>query len=86
MSRLSIALFLLFAVSLRGTALSARAAEGNTTSDKQESFVNVEGGTLFYQECGSGPFAVILIHDGIADSAVWDEVWPEFCKHFHTVR
>lgn len=31
MSRLSIALFLLFAVSLRGTALSALAAEDNTT-------------------------------------------------------
>ena len=86
MSRLSVAVFLLFAVSLRGTALSALAAEGNTPSNKQESFVNVEGGTLYYQECGSGPFAVILIHDGIADSAVWDEAWPEFCRHFHTVR
>ena len=31
MSRLSIALFLLFAVSLRGVAFSAPAAEGNTT-------------------------------------------------------
>ena len=32
------------------------------------------------------PDAVVLIHDGIAHSAVWDAVWPAFCKEFHTVR
>jgi 3-oxoadipate enol-lactonase len=28
----------------------------------------------------------VLIHDGVVDSAVWNDVWPEFCQHFHTVR
>jgi 3-oxoadipate enol-lactonase len=49
-------------------------------------FVEVEAGKLFYEECGTGPDAVILIHDGIAHSAVWDDVWPTFCKRFHTIR
>jgi pimeloyl-ACP methyl ester carboxylesterase len=49
-------------------------------------FVDVEGGKLYYEECGTGAEAVILIHDGIAHSAVWDDVWPDFCKHFHTIR
>jgi len=49
-------------------------------------FVDVEAGKLYYEECGTGPDAVILIHDGIAHSAVWDEVWPTFCKRFHTIR
>jgi 3-oxoadipate enol-lactonase len=49
-------------------------------------FVEVEAGKLYYEECGTGPDAVILIHDGIAHSAVWDDVWPTFCKKFHTIR
>jgi pimeloyl-ACP methyl ester carboxylesterase len=52
----------------------------------QGTFVAVEGGKLYYEDCGIGPDAVILIHDGIAHSAVWDDVWPAFCKRFHTVR
>jgi pimeloyl-ACP methyl ester carboxylesterase len=50
------------------------------------SFVEVEGSKLYYEECGTGAQAVVLIHDGIAHSAVWDGVWPVFCKHFHTIR
>lgn len=49
-------------------------------------FVEVEGSKLYYEECGIGPEAVVLIHDGIAHSAVWDDVWPDFCKHFHAIR
>jgi 3-oxoadipate enol-lactonase len=49
-------------------------------------FVEVENGKIYYEECGTGPDAVVLIHDGIAHSAVWDGVWPAFCKQFHTVR
>lgn len=49
-------------------------------------FVEVEAGKFYYEECGTGPDAVILIHDGIAHSAVWDDVWPIFCKKFHTIR
>jgi pimeloyl-ACP methyl ester carboxylesterase len=50
------------------------------------SFVDVEAGKLYYEECGTGLDAVILIHDGIAHSAVWDDIWPAFCKRFHTIR
>ena len=50
------------------------------------SFVEVQGGKLYYEECGSGARTVLLIHDGIAHSAVWDDVWPALCKKFHTVR
>ncbi|HEY6268342.1 MAG TPA: alpha/beta hydrolase [Candidatus Acidoferrum sp.] len=48
--------------------------------------MEVEAGKFYYEECGTGPDAVILIHDGIAHSAVWDDVWPIFCKKFHTIR
>ena len=49
-------------------------------------FVDVEAGKVYYEECGTGPEAVILIHDGLAHSAVWDDVWPTFCKRFHAIR
>lgn len=49
-------------------------------------FLDVEGSKIYYDECGTGADAVILIHDGIAHSAVWDAVWPAFCTQFHTVR
>ena len=50
------------------------------------SFVQVGASKLYFEECGSSPQTVVLVHDGVLHSAVWDDVWPEFCKHFHTIR
>jgi 3-oxoadipate enol-lactonase len=50
------------------------------------SFVQVEGSRIYFEECGTAPRTVVLVHDGVLHSAVWDDVWPEFCKHFHTIR
>ncbi len=50
------------------------------------SFLQVEGSKIYYEECGASPQTVVLIHDGILHSAVWDDVWPDFCKRFHTIR
>lgn len=48
--------------------------------------MEVDGSRLYYEECGNGPKAVVLLHDGVVNSAVWDDVWPAFCKQFHTIR
>lgn len=54
---------------------------------KKGSFLQVDGGKLYYEECGvEAATAVVLIHDEILDSAVWDDVWSEFCRSFHTIR
>jgi hypothetical protein len=50
------------------------------------SFVEIEGSKLYYQECGTGNQTVILVHDGVINSDVWNDVWPEFCKHFRVIR
>lgn len=53
----------------------------------QTGFAAVDGGTLYYQECGTGSATtLVLVHDGVLDSNVWDQVWPQFCAHFHTIR
>jgi 3-oxoadipate enol-lactonase len=59
-----------------------------TVSPAQAStgFIEVDGGKLYYEEGGQALQAVVLIHDGVVNSSVWNEVWPEFCQHFHTVR
>jgi 3-oxoadipate enol-lactonase len=50
------------------------------------SFVQVGDSKLYYEECGTASQTVVLVHDGVVNSAVWSDVFPEFCKHFHTIR
>jgi 3-oxoadipate enol-lactonase len=63
--------------------LSAQTVDSATSPG---AFVDVDGSRLYYEECGTGPKAVILLHDGVVDSSVWDDVWPTFCKQFHAIR
>ncbi len=49
-------------------------------------FVDVPGGKLWYETCGSGSKTLVLLHDGVLHSVVWDDVWPDLCKTFHVVR
>ena len=58
----------------------------NQTAATAGKLTNVNATQLYYQECGTGTDAVVLLHDGVANSAVWDDVWPSFCQHFHTIR
>jgi 3-oxoadipate enol-lactonase len=50
-------------------------------------FVEVAASKIYFEQCNNGSRqTLVLVHDGVLDSAVWDDVWPEFCKHFHTIR
>jgi pimeloyl-ACP methyl ester carboxylesterase len=48
--------------------------------------VDVDGGQLSYESCGSGSQAIVLLHDGLIDASGFDEMWPILCKNFHVVR
>ena len=50
-----------------------------------QAYLDVSGGQLYYEECGSGA-TIVLLHDGLLDSAVWDDVWPRFCAKYHVLR
>lgn len=65
------------------TVVRTAAAQPRTSSGK---FTDVEGGKIYYEECGTGDEAVLLLRDGVVHSAVWDDVWPAFCQKFHTIR
>jgi pimeloyl-ACP methyl ester carboxylesterase len=81
-ARLLSRLVLVLAVS----ALCAAGAPAPTNQLPQGSFVSVKGGQIWYQTCGNGTKALVLIHDGILHSATWDAVWPLLCRDFHVVR
>jgi 3-oxoadipate enol-lactonase len=61
-------------------------AQSTVSANPPGSFVEVEESRLYYEECGKGPKAAILLHDGVVNSAVWDDVWPSLCKQFHVIR
>jgi 3-oxoadipate enol-lactonase len=61
-------------------------AQTTSSATSPGAFVDVDGSRLYYQECGTGQKAVVLLHDGVVNSAVWDDVWPTLCKQFHTIR
>jgi 3-oxoadipate enol-lactonase len=48
--------------------------------------VEVAGSKIYYEECGAGPSAVVLVHDDWLHSVTWDEVWKPLCVKYHVVR
>ena len=61
-----------------GLALMAGAARAE--------MVDVDGGQIYYETCGKGAQAIVLIHDGVINSASFDDMWPILCKDFRVVR
>lgn len=79
-----------FVVLALATSFNTFRAQSQTTPTApnigRSSFVQVGNTQLYYEECGTSPQTVVLVHDGVVNSAVWNYVWPEFCQHFHTIR
>jgi 3-oxoadipate enol-lactonase len=74
------------AITLLAATVVANAPSRIQSPPPHGSFLEMDGAKLYYEEYGNAPHTVVLVHDGVLDSAAWDDVWPEFCKHFHTVR
>jgi len=67
--------FLLFAALISAPALAA----------PQTATIN--GAEISYEVCGDEKApGVVLLHDGMANSAVWDDVFPILCKQYRVVR
>ncbi len=48
--------------------------------------IPVANGQVSYETCGSGPKAVVLLHDGILDGSAFDAAWPLLCAKARVVR
>jgi len=55
-------------------------------ANAETAFVEIEGGKIAYETCGSGEKAIVLLHDGILHAAAYDDVWPLLCQRFKVVR
>jgi 3-oxoadipate enol-lactonase len=62
-------------------AVNLAAGAGESTTG----YVDVSGGRVYYEECGTGP-AIVLLHDGLLHSVSWDEVWQPLATKFHVIR
>ena len=76
--KLSFVVFALFVYAITGAAQET--SPKNTTG-----YVDVAGGHIYYEECGSGS-TIVLLHDGLLHSVVWEEMWPALCSKYHAVR
>lgn len=50
-----------------------------------EGYVDVDGGTLWYERAGDG-FPVVLIHGRLWDARIWDQQFEGFSRHHDVVR
>lgn len=71
---------------LLALAVGRFSAQTPTPAHAAGSFVEVDGSRLYFEECGAGTKGLILLHDGVVNSAVWDDVWPALCRQFHVIR
>ncbi|HSG28923.1 MAG TPA: alpha/beta fold hydrolase [Candidatus Krumholzibacterium sp.] len=65
--------------------LIAGAANGQEKS-VQTGFMDVEGGKLYYEIAGEGDEYIVLVHDGLVHSAVWDNQFSVFSEMYRVVR
>ena len=72
----------LFCLMLAGANRGQTAPVEKTVSGRLE----VPGSKIYYEECGSGPAAVVLLHDGLLHSVTWDGMWKPLCAKYHAVR
>ena len=58
-------------------------------SGARAELADVEGGQVYYETCAPAAkdaAAIVLIHDGVVNSASFDDMWPILCRDFRVVR
>jgi len=68
-----------------GATQKAPAPQKPAAIEKHSGHLDVSGGKIYYEECGSGA-SIVLLHDGLMHSVTWDAVWEPLCRKYHVVR
>jgi 3-oxoadipate enol-lactonase len=80
MSRIRFALPVLLAA-----CAAVAAADPPLPAPVAAEFLSVPGGRVYYEVFGAG-YPLVLIHDGLAHSAVWDAQVAAFAPHYRVIR
>jgi pimeloyl-ACP methyl ester carboxylesterase len=59
---------------------------GGAPASASPKLIPVTDGEVSYETCGSGPKAIVLLHDGILDGSAFDAAWPLLCAKARVVR
>lgn len=58
-----------------------------STAHADAKVADINGAKISYEVCGDEKAqGVVLLHDGMANSAAWDGVWPGLCAKYRVVR
>ena len=68
-----------------GATQKAPAPQKPAAIEKRSGHLDVSGGKIYYEECGSGA-SIVLLHDGLMHAVTWDAVWEPLCRKYHVVR
>jgi pimeloyl-ACP methyl ester carboxylesterase len=63
----------------------ARSEVPSMPTPQTADYLALEGGRLYYEVFGAG-FPIVLIHDGLAHSPVWDAQVAAFAPHYRVIR
>ncbi|HXI04511.1 MAG TPA: alpha/beta fold hydrolase [Candidatus Saccharimonadales bacterium] len=67
------------------TSSGQQPPDSASTPAVRSGWIDAEGGKLYYEEAGSGD-PIVLIHDGLLDSRVWDAQFAAFAPGHRVVR
>jgi 3-oxoadipate enol-lactonase len=70
---------------LSASNVFSQGSGGDASLAIDSGYVQVDGGKLFYERAGKGEY-IVLLHDGILHSVVWDAQFPVLAKKYRVVR
>ncbi len=59
---------------------------GNRYVCRMETFVRAGADEIWAEDTGGPGPALVLLHSGVADSRLWDPVWPDLTGKFRVIR
>jgi 3-oxoadipate enol-lactonase len=73
------------AAGLLGHGVLAAESDSPGTDKQTSGYLDVGGSKIYYETPGSGP-AIVLLHDGLLPSVVWDDVWEPLAARHQVIR
>jgi pimeloyl-ACP methyl ester carboxylesterase len=72
-------------LAISASNLFAQNSGAGAAIPSETGFITVDGGKLYYEVAGKGP-NIVLLHDGMVHSAIWDEQFPVLVKEYRVIR
>ena len=78
-------IIILYMSVLSAVNLYAQMKDVDSSIKIDRGYINVDDGKLFYEVAGKGK-NIVLIHDGLLHSEIWNEQFPVFAEKYRVIR